>query len=121
MIAALLASVWLIPAASGLAAGIVAGWFGGDWGLAFIAAGAVAGAVFAWRLMGWRAGLSVLAAGLALIAFRAGERRGAAVQSAKEKADAERRATARERTQEDVRRASDDELRRRAARWVRDE
>ena len=32
----------------------------------------------------------VLAAGLALIAFRAGERRGAAVQSAKEKADADR-------------------------------
>lgn len=121
MIAALLASVWLIPAASGIAAGIVAGWFGGDWGLALIAAATVAGAVLAWRLMGWRAGLSVLAAGLTLFAFRAGERRGATIQSAREKADADRRAVARERTQEDVRRAPDDELRRRAARWVRDE
>ena len=121
MIAAALASMWIIPAASAVFAGIVAGWFGGDWGLALIAAATVAGAVIAWRLLGWRAGLSVLAAGLTLFAFRSGERRGATIQSAKEKADAERRAVARERTQEDVRRAPDDELRRRAARWVRDE
>jgi hypothetical protein len=110
MIAAALASMWIIPAASAVFAGIVAGWFG-----------AVAAAVLAWRLVGWRAGLSVLAAGLTLFAFRSGERRGATIQSAKEKADAERRAVARERTQEDVRRAPDDELRRRASRWVRDE
>lgn len=119
--AAALASVWLIPAASGLAAGIVAGWFGGDWILALIAAGTVAGAVLAYRLLGLKGALAALSAGAALFAFRAGERHGAAIQSAREKADADRRATARERTQEDVRRAPDDELRRRAARWVRDE
>lgn len=119
--AAALASAWLIPTASGLAAGIVGGWFGGDWGLALIAAGTAGAAVLAWRLVGWRAGLSVLAAGLTLFAFRAGERRGAAIQSAKEQANADRRATARERIHEDVRRAPDDELRRRAARWVRDQ
>ena len=109
---------WQAWAVAGL---IVGGWFGGDWGLALVAALTAGGVVFAWRLLGWRAGLSVLAAGLTLFAFRAGERRGAAIQSAKEQADADRRATARERTQEDVRRAPDDELRRRAARWVRDE
>lgn len=121
MIAAALASMWIIPAASAAFAGIVAGWFGNDWGLALIAAAGAGAAVLAWRLLGWQAGLSVIAAAAALFAFRAGERRGATAQAAKEKADADRRAAARERTVEDVRRAPDDELRRRASRWVRDE
>lgn len=121
LFAAALASAWIIPAASGLAAGIVAGWFGGDWGLALIAAGTVAGAVLAYRLAGIKGALAALAAGAALFAYRSGERKGAAAQAAKEKADADRRATARERIQEDVHRAPDAELRRRAARWVRDE
>lgn len=121
LIASALASAWLVPAASGLAAGIVAGWFGGDWGLALIAALTVGAAVLAYRLLGLRGALAVLSAGAALFAYRSGERRGAAGQAAKEKADADRRATARERIQEEVRRAPDAELRRRAARWVRDE
>lgn len=121
MIMAILASMWIIPAASALFAGILAGWFGNDLGLALIAATGAGAAVLAWRLLGWQAGLSVLAAAAALFAFRAGERRGATTQAAKEKADADRRATARERIHEDVRSAPDAELRRRAARWVRDE
>lgn len=121
MIATLIASAWLIPAASGLVAGIVAIWFGGDWGLALIAAATVGAAVLAYRLLGLKGALAVLSAGAALFAYRSGERRGASAQAAKEKADADRRATTRERIQEDVRRAPDAELRRRAARWVRDE
>jgi hypothetical protein len=42
MIAAALASMWIIPAASAVFAGIVSGWFGNDWSLAFIAAVTVA-------------------------------------------------------------------------------
>ena len=90
MITAILASMWIIPAASAVFAGIVAGWFGNDWGLALIAATGVGAAVLAWRLIGWQAGASVIVAAAALFAFRAGERRGATVQAAKEKADADR-------------------------------
>ncbi|ABS68953.1 hypothetical protein Xaut_3727 [Xanthobacter versatilis] len=121
LIAAALASVWIIPAVSGLAAGIVAGCFGGDWGLALIAALTVGAAVLAYRLLGLKAALAALAAGAALFAYRFGERKGAASQSAKEKADADRRATARERTIDEVRNLPDAELRRRARRWVRDD
>ncbi|MFG1340945.1 hypothetical protein [Xanthobacter autotrophicus] len=121
LITAALASAWIIPAASALTAGIVAGWFGGDWGLAIIAALTVGAAVLAYRFFGLKGALAALSAGAALFAYRSGERRGASRQAAKEKADADRRATARERIQEDVRRAPDAELRRRAARWVRDE
>jgi hypothetical protein len=86
----ILASVWIIPTASAVVAGIVAGWFGGDWGLALIAAAGVGASVLAWRLLGWQAGLSVLAAAAAMFAYRAGERRGSSVQIAKEKAHADR-------------------------------
>ena len=116
-----LASAWLIPTASGLVAGLVAGWFGGDWGLALIAAMTVGAALFAYRLLGRKAALAALAAGAALFAYRFGERKGAASQAAKEKADADRRATARERTIDEVRHLPDAELRRRARRWVRDD
>lgn len=85
-----LASAWIIPAASALTAGIVAGWFGGDWGLAIIAALTVGAAVLAYRLLGLRGALAALAAGAALFAYRSGERRGATRQAAKEKADADR-------------------------------
>lgn len=90
MIAAIIASAWLIPAVSGIAAGLVAGWFGGDWILALIAAGTVAGAVLAYRLFGLKGALAALSAGVALFAYRSGERRGASAQAAKEKADADR-------------------------------
>lgn len=116
-----LASAWIIPAASALTAGIVAGWFGGDWGLAIIAALTVGAAVLAYRLLGLRGALAALAAGAALFAYRSGERRGATRQAAREKADADRRATARERTIDEVRNLPDAELRRRARRWVRDD
>lgn len=121
LIASALASAWLIPAASALAAGIVAGWFGGDWWLAIIAALTVGAAVLAYRLFGLKGALAAFSAGAALFAFRSGERRGASRQAAKEKADADRRATARERTIDEVRNLPDAELRRRARRWVRDD
>lgn len=89
LFAAALASAWLIPAASALA-GIVAGWFGGDWRLAIIAALTVGAAVLAYRLFGLKGALAAFSAGAALFAFRSGERRGASRQAAKEKADADR-------------------------------
>ncbi|MFG1371474.1 hypothetical protein V5F32_04790 [Xanthobacter oligotrophicus] len=121
LFAAALASAWIIPAASGLAAGFVAGLFGGDWGLALDVALIVGTAVLAYRLLGLKGALAALAAGAALFAYRSGERKGAATQAAKEKADADRRATARERTIDEVRNLPDAELRRRARRWVRDD
>ncbi|MFG1349108.1 hypothetical protein [Xanthobacter autotrophicus] len=85
-----LASAWVIPAATAALAGIVAGWFGGDWALALIAALTVGAAVLAYRRLGLKGALAVLSAGAAIFAYRSGERRGAAGQAAKEKADADR-------------------------------
>lgn len=90
MITSLTLAALVIPALSGLAAGIVAGWFGGDWLLALIAAGTATAAVFAWRVFGLRGALSALAAGAALFAYHSGDRRGAARQIQKDKADADR-------------------------------
>lgn len=106
--AAALASAWILPAAATVAGLIVGGWFGGDWGLALIAAVTLGAAVLAWRMLGWRAGLSVLTAGLTLFAFRAGERRGASSQIAKEKADANRAVDRAQRARADADRRSAD-------------
>lgn len=115
-----LASAWVLPAVAGLA-GLVIGWCGGDWLLALIAAATLAGFVAIWRTFGLKPALAALAAGALLFARRSGERAGATAQAAKEKADADRRAIARERVVNDVRQASDDDLRRRARRWMRND
>lgn len=111
-------SIWLLPLVAGAATFVVATLFGGDWQLATIAALTLGTAVAVARLFGLRAALGVLAVGALVFADRRGVRRGQDLQKAKEKADADRRATERERTVEDVHAAPDDELRRRARRWV---
>lgn len=118
--ASALALGWLVPAGAALVSFIATKFLGGDWWLAFVLAVGAAGFVFVWARFGLRAALAWAGGIAAYVLFYLGERRGADRQAAKEKADADRRATARERIHEDVRSAPDAELRRRAARWVRD-
>lgn len=115
-----LAAGWIIPAWAAVVSFIATKFLGGDWWLAFVLAAGAAGFVFVWARFGLKAALAEGAAVAAYVLFYLGQRRGAARQAAKEKADADRRADARERIQESVRVAPDDELRRRARRWVRD-
>lgn len=77
-------------------------------------------AVFITLRFGLRAGLLTGASVAALFIDQRARLQGAQSQKAKDKANAEKRAQARERIHEDVARADDDDLRRRAARWVRD-
>ncbi|WP_296584883.1 hypothetical protein [Xanthobacter sp.] len=119
--AAALALGWLLPAASALLGLIATKFLGGDWWLALVLAAGAAGFVFIWARFGLRVALAEAAAVAAYVLYYLGERHGAARQAAKEKADAVRRAVARERTIEEVRHLPDDELRRRARRWVRDD
>ena len=114
----LAASLWLPPLLAGAATFVVTTLFGGDWKLATIAALTLGAAVAVARLFGLKVALGVLAVGALVFADRRGVRRGQDLQKAKEKTDADRRATERERTVENVHAAPDDELRRRARRWV---
>jgi len=118
--ASALALGWLMPVGAAAISFIATKLCGGDWWLALVLAAGAAGFVFIWARFGLRVALAEAAAVAAYVLFYLGQRRGAATQAAKEKADADRRATARERIQEDVRSAPDAELRRRASRWVRD-
>ena len=90
MFAALLATLWFLPAVSAAGGFVVALLFGGDWTEALLAAAILATAVFAFRLLGLKGALAVLAAGATAIAYRRGERRGAAGQIQKDKANADR-------------------------------
>ncbi|MFG1247600.1 hypothetical protein [Xanthobacter flavus] len=90
MLAALLATLWFLPAVSAAGGLVVALLFGGDWSEALLAAAVLAAAVFAFRLLGLKGALAVLAAGAVAIAYRRGERRGAARQILKDKANADR-------------------------------
>ncbi|MCL8385665.1 hypothetical protein [Xanthobacter aminoxidans] len=119
--ASALALGWLVPAAAGAVSFLATKFLGGDWWLAFVLAAGAAGFVFIWARFGLKAALAEAAAFAAYVLLYVGERRGAARQAAREKADADRRAVARERTIEEVRHLPDDELRRRARRWVRDD
>lgn len=87
--AAALASVWILPATAAVA-GLVIGWCGGDWLLALIAAGTLAGFVAILRAFGLKPALAALAAGALLFARRSGERAGANRQAAREQANADR-------------------------------
>ncbi|MFG1255861.1 hypothetical protein V5F79_00950 [Xanthobacter flavus] len=115
-----LATGWAIPAGAAAVSFIATKFLGGDWWLALVLAAGAAGFVFIWARFGLRVALAEAAAVAAYVLYYLGERHGAARQAAKEKADAVRRAVARERTIEEVRHLPDDELRRRARRWVRD-
>lgn len=90
MIAALLASVWIIPAASAFLAGLVTLLFGGDWSMALIALVTVGASALVLRLFGLKAALGVLLVGALLFARRSGEKAGASIQIAKDKANADR-------------------------------
>lgn len=116
--AAALALGWAVPAGAAAVSFIAAKLLGGDWWLALVLAAGVAGFVFIWARFGLEAALAWAGGVAAYVLYYLGERRGAARQAAKEKADADRRATARERTIQDVRHLPDDDLRRRARRWV---
>ncbi|MFG1205551.1 hypothetical protein [Xanthobacter flavus] len=115
-----LATGWAIPAGAAAVSFLATKLLGGDWWLASVLAAGAAGFVLIWARFGLKAALAEAAAVAAYVLFYLGERHGAARQAAKEKADAVRRAVARERTIEEVRHLPDDELRRRARRWVRD-
>lgn len=119
--ASALALGWLVPAAAAAVSFLATKFLGGDWWLALVLAAGAAGFVFIWARFGLRVALAEAAAVAAYVLYYLGERHGAARQAAKEKADAVRRAVARERTIEEVRNLPDDELRRRARRWVRDD
>lgn len=90
MFTALLASLWFLPAVSAAGGLVVALLFGGDWADALLAAAVLAAAVFAFRLLGLKGALAVLAAGAVAVAYRRGERRGAARQIQKDKSNADR-------------------------------
>lgn len=98
MIATLLAflgaSVWALPTAAGALSFAAAWLFGGDFESALIVGAALAGALLAYKLLpdGLRKPVAgaVLGVGALLLTFRRGERRGAAHQIAKDKADADR-------------------------------
>lgn len=119
--ASALAFGWVIPAGAAAVFFLATKFLGGDWWLAFVLAAGAAGFVFVWARFGLRVALAEAAAVAAYVLYYLGERHGAARQAAKEKADAVRRAVARERTIEEVRHLPDDELRRRARRWVRND
>lgn len=89
-LAPLLATLWFLPVVSAGSGFVVALLFGGDWSEAFIASAVLAAAVLALRLVGPKSALAVLAAGAIAIAHRRGERRGAARQIQKDKANADR-------------------------------
>jgi len=73
---ALLASLWIIPAASA-AVSFIAGWFfGGDWTMGLIAAVTVGAAVLAGRMLGWKAAAGILLTGAMVLARRSGENAG---------------------------------------------
>lgn len=116
--ASALALGWLVPAGAAAVSFIATKFLGGDWWLALVLAAGAAGFVFAWAKFGLRVALAEAGAVAAYVLFYLGRRSGAAGQAAKEKADADRRAVARERTIEEVRQLPDAELRRRARRWV---
>ncbi len=116
-----LATGWAIPAGAAAVSFIATRFLGGDWWLALVLAAGAGGFVFIWARFGLRAALAEAAGVAAYVLYYLGERHGAARQAAREKADAVRRAVARERTIEEVRHLPDDELRRRARRWVRDD
>lgn len=118
---ALVASLpWILPVIAAGVGALVTLVCGGDWWLATICAAGLAGFVLIWRLFGLKPALAwLLAVAAVLIDQRAAER-GAARQAEKGKADAEKRAAARERVQDDVASLPDAELRRRARRWVSD-
>ncbi|MCL8385851.1 hypothetical protein [Xanthobacter aminoxidans] len=88
--AALLATLWFLPTVSAVGGFIVALLFGGDWTEALLAAAVLAASVLALRLLGLKGALAVLAAGAVAIAYRRGERSGAARQIQKDKANADR-------------------------------
>lgn len=90
MIGAILASLWAVPAAAAVVGTLLARLLFGDWTLGVLAGATLGLAVLAWRLLGPNAALGVLGAGLLVMVDRVGFRRGAAHQSEKEKADAER-------------------------------
>ncbi len=116
---ALLALPWLLPALAAVAAWIVTVIFGGDWWLATIAATGIAGFVVIWRLVGLKPALAWLLVAAGYLIDQRGAQRGADQQSQKEKVNAAKRADARERVLESADASPDDELRRRARRWVR--
>lgn len=74
MLAALLATLWFLSAVSAAGGLVVALLFGGDWTEALFAASVLAAAVFAFRLLGLKGALAVLAAGAVAISYRPGER-----------------------------------------------
>lgn len=113
-----LAAGWVIPAGAAAVSFIATKFLGGDWWLAFVLAAGAAGFVFVWARFGLKAALAEAAAVAAYVLYYLGERHGAARQAAKEKADAVRRAVARERTIEEVRNLPSAELQRRARRWM---
>lgn len=90
MLATILASIWIIPAASAAAGAVVTLLFGGDWTLALISAATLGAAVLAYRIFGLKGALGLVALGALIFTDRRGVRRGAAQQAEREKADAER-------------------------------
>lgn len=114
-----LAAGWAIPAGAAAVSFLATKLLGGDWWLALVLAAGAAGFVFIWARFGLRVALAEAAAVAAYVLYYLGERHGAARQAAREKADAVRRAVARERTIEEVRNLPSAELRRRARYWVR--
>lgn len=102
------ASAWILPTAAAVAGLIVGGVFGGDWMLALIAAVSLGGFVLLWRMVGLKPALGALAAGALLIARRSGEKAGASIQIAKDKANADRAVDRAQRTRADADRRSAD-------------
>lgn len=90
LVGTVLSSVWIIPAASALVAGLVTLLFGGDWSMALIALVTIGAAVLVLRLFGLKGALGVLLVGALLFARRSGEKAGASIQIAKDKANADR-------------------------------
>ncbi len=78
-------------------------------------------AVFITLRFSLRAGLMTGASVAALFIDQRARQQGAASQKQKEQVNADKRADVRERIHEDAIQASDDDLRRRARRWVRDD
>lgn len=103
-----LALGWLLPAASAAIAAIATVAFGGDWWLALIAAGGIAGFVFIWVRVGLKPALIFLGAvGAVLIDQRAAER-GARKQQERDRANADRAVDQASRARADADRRSSD-------------